>query len=387
MLKTLRLENVGPAREMELELGSRLNLITGDNGLGKSFLLDVAWWALTRSWPADVNPKSATGLMARPARSGKSVIEISFGDKGKHYRTVFDRQDLAWGNPVGRPVNPGLVLYAQVDGGFSVYDPVRNYWRKAAEGGSPRRVPPFVFSPREIWEGLKQGDQSVCNGLLADWPIWQNSRPDSELGASFELLKKALKALSPSPSEALEPGDLGNLENDSRWYPSLKMPYGEEVLLPRASAGVRRIVALAYLLVWSWQEHARAARERDQVPTREVIFLIDEIEAHLHPRWQRAIVRSLLEVVKGLADEAPVQVLTATHSPLVLASVEPLFDPSQDSWFDIDLVPQDDARPEVVLQKRPFERQGDVSDWLASDAFDRLGISPLIFQGRSVGAS
>ena len=29
---------------MEMELAPRLNLITGDNGLGKSFLLDVAWW-------------------------------------------------------------------------------------------------------------------------------------------------------------------------------------------------------------------------------------------------------------------------------------------------------------------------------------------------------
>ena len=30
---------------MQLELAPRINLITGDNGLGKSFLLDVAWWA------------------------------------------------------------------------------------------------------------------------------------------------------------------------------------------------------------------------------------------------------------------------------------------------------------------------------------------------------
>jgi DNA repair ATPase RecN len=51
MLKSLHLKNVGPAPEMTLELGSRMNLITGDNGLGKSFLLDVMWWALTRRWP------------------------------------------------------------------------------------------------------------------------------------------------------------------------------------------------------------------------------------------------------------------------------------------------------------------------------------------------
>lgn len=47
MLTYLHLTNVGPASEMKLDLAPRLNLITGDNGLGKSFLLDAAWWALT----------------------------------------------------------------------------------------------------------------------------------------------------------------------------------------------------------------------------------------------------------------------------------------------------------------------------------------------------
>ena len=36
MLEYLHLKNVGPAPEMEMELAPRLNLITGDNGLGKS---------------------------------------------------------------------------------------------------------------------------------------------------------------------------------------------------------------------------------------------------------------------------------------------------------------------------------------------------------------
>ncbi len=41
MLKHLELKNVGPAARMKLDFGSRLNLLTGDNGLGKSFLLDM----------------------------------------------------------------------------------------------------------------------------------------------------------------------------------------------------------------------------------------------------------------------------------------------------------------------------------------------------------
>ena len=50
MLERLEFKNLGPSAAMELRLGERLNLLTGDNGLGKTFVLDAAWWALTRTW-------------------------------------------------------------------------------------------------------------------------------------------------------------------------------------------------------------------------------------------------------------------------------------------------------------------------------------------------
>ncbi len=43
MLKELHLQQVGPTSHLDVEFADRLNIFTGDNGLGKSFLLDVAW--------------------------------------------------------------------------------------------------------------------------------------------------------------------------------------------------------------------------------------------------------------------------------------------------------------------------------------------------------
>jgi DNA repair ATPase RecN len=43
MLRNLKTRNIGPAPEMTLNFEKRLNLLTGDNGLGKSFILDIAW--------------------------------------------------------------------------------------------------------------------------------------------------------------------------------------------------------------------------------------------------------------------------------------------------------------------------------------------------------
>lgn len=352
MLEYLRLTNVGPAPEMEMELAPRLNLITGDNGLGKSFLLDVAWWALTRRWPAEVNPALTSGLMARPSRSGSAVIEFSFHSevKKERYRSEFNRREEAWTGRPGRPANPGLVLYAQVDGGFALWDPARNYWKSTKDADVQERQPAYVFTSKEIWNGLKSGDTQVCNGLLADWALWQK-----EGGEAFQQLSRVLAALSPSAEEKLVPGDLGKLSvEDARWIPTLRMPYRIDVPVLTASAAMKRIIAQAYLLVWSWQEHCRAAALLDEPPTDQVIFLIDELESHLHPRWQRTIVRSLLEVMRSLAGKASVQLVAVTHSPLLLASVEPIFDPDRDAWFDLDLEQRDGF--EEVLLRAPRDR-------------------------------
>ena len=76
---------------------------------------------------------------------------------------------------------------------------------------------------------------------------------------------------------------------------------------------------------------------------------------------------SVLHLAEALHVNATVQLLAATHSPLVLASAEPTFDPEQDAWFDLDL---NRGLSRVELRRREFVRHGDVSNWLTSEAFD-----------------
>ena len=50
MLERLEFKHIGPSPAFGFRFGTRLNVLTGDNGLGKTFVLDAAWWALTRTW-------------------------------------------------------------------------------------------------------------------------------------------------------------------------------------------------------------------------------------------------------------------------------------------------------------------------------------------------
>lgn len=369
MLKSLTIEGVGPAPKMSLDFGQRLNLLTGDNGLGKSFLLDIAWWALTRKWPAQINPDLVSGNMARPSGSqGRIRFEFTGKAKTEHYTSTFKPQEQDWTGRPGRPSNPGLVLYAMSDGSFAVWDPARNYWVKQKNLDTQERQPAYVFSPSEVWDGLRTDDGKwLCNGLIRDWASWQK-----ENGETFEQLKDVLGVLSPSPDEWLTPGNLTRVSlDDVRDIPTVRTPYQEDVPVIHASSGMRRIMALAYFLVWAWQEHRQASRLLQQPETHQVIFLIDEVESHLHPSWQRKIVPALLNLMDELATDAHVQLIAATHSPLIMASVEPTFDHERDAWFDLDIQRTDKNHPpEVTLTRRNFIRQGDASRWLTSEAFD-----------------
>ncbi len=368
MLGKIETINTGPIPNMEITFAERLNLLTGDNGLGKSFIMDIAWWGLTRKWPQEVNPDLTCGYMARPANPGKKAA-ISFGGTGKtsvetDIEVPFVREQQAWVFPRGKTTMPGLILYAQPDGGFAVWDPARNYFDEI-NGAAHEKRPAYVFTPQEVWDGLKSKEgKPLCNGLISDWAGWQK-----EKGEAFKHLCNALAILSPTGGERIVPGKLTRVSlDDARDIPTLKMPYGIEVPVIHASSGMKRIISIAYLLVWAWDEHLKSSELLGRESTSRIVFLIDEIEAHLHPKWQRSLISALLNVMKSMKKNIEVQLVVATHSPLVMASVEPFFDAQKDAWFDFDI--GENGKAVVTLTKRDFELHGDVVNWLTSNAFD-----------------
>lgn len=349
MLKYLQLFNVGLSPSTRVEWAPRLNLIAGDNGLGKSFLLDLAWWALTRTW---------AGATALPMSPKKATVE--FGIKGKTaapkvISSTYSKADGSWPLPAARPVMPGIVVYIRIDGGFSVWDPARNYWRT-----DPARPDAYHFKAEEVWSGLEVNGQRVCEGLERDWVNWQEGRKPQ-----FRALEKVLEVMSP-PLEPLRAGQPQRVFiGEGRDRPTLLVG-NQTVPVALASAGVRRVLALVYFLVWAWHEHNVAAKLLGKKPEDRFMILFDEPETHLHPRWQRTIVPSMLKAIDELrgAKGTPPQVLVATHAPLVAASIEPLFDAAQDDLIHLSLV-----NGQVQLEQGAWATQGDVTNWLVSETF------------------
>ena len=354
-LHLLELFEIGPASYFRYEPAARLNIITGDNSLGKTFLFECIWWALTGEW--------SQGPIHPRANVSKKTPRISFslagsGGRVQQFKSDYDWNKRQWELPKSRSAEAGVVLYARFDGSFAVWDSTRRDFE--GERDTPTQL---VFTRDALWEGLRTSDGKgwLCNGLIRDWVSWQLSGERYE--NRWRALLACLKSLSPS-GESMTPGDPVRVSiTDEREVPTLYMPYGL-VPIVNASAGVQRAIALAYVLVWTWFRHTENSELLRRDPQNRVVLIVDEVEAHLHPRWQRVIIPALMATVKELSSSLRPQIHVATHSPMVMASTEVVFDEEQDDFHHLRL----DGN-EVILEELLFVKRGRADLWLMSDAF------------------
>lgn len=345
-LEHLALFNIGPGPRMEISFGNRLSLITGDNALGKSFLLECAWWATTGHWVG----RPAYPLHRDKFTSPKIEFEVSgVQNRRARFSSTFDWQSHTWKEPVDRATVSLLAVFARVDGSFAVSDPVR------ADFNSSSRSSIDKFSREDLWDG----SPGVIEGLIRDWVRWQQSVNT----ADFDRFCRLLEHLSPEDLGVLRPGRTVRIPGDPRDIPTIVHDY-DEVPIIFSSAGVKRVLSLVYLIIWCWREHELVCEQLGRQPLRKMLVIVDEIEAHLHPKWQRTALPALLSLAGPLGAEVTVQVVAATHSPMVLASTEPVFDSARDSLYHLTMI-----NGCVELRALDYVKYGDASGWLTSPLF------------------
>lgn len=344
-IRSLVLTDAGPGKVMRLDFGQRLTIVTGDNGLGKSFLLDTAWWAATGFW-ADRE--------AHPHRkSERSVPTIEYeltsnSGRSARVKATFDRATYSWLRPGKAMTVEALGVFSRADGSFALNDPYRNRISRDLTSKS-------TLTQHEIWNGR----EGLIEGLLRDWIRWQSATDRK----AFDQFSAVLRRLSPEDLGTLTPGPPVRLPGNPKEIPTISHRY-DTVPVTHASAGVRRVLMLAYLIIWVWREHELAAEQLGKKPLRRILVIVDELEAHLHPKWQRIVLPALMSVGDLLSADIAVQMMAATHSPMVLASMESVFDQEEDALYHLF-----GDGPTVQLEEVPFAKYGDASGWLMSPLF------------------
>lgn len=355
-LKSLNASGYPPLDELELEFGERLTIITGDNGYGKSFILNLIFWQLSKVWTGRVYPHSQTA----------PKVSLSLDTGARKLDEI---------NTRSTPQNSHLVLYAKSDGGFSTWDPA-----------APTNL--TNLSEADVWngDGTFPGIRSILDKVVKSgekpsflWrSLFDGTNPLLKLSASvinIDQINAILASIIPVEPFTLVTGNSQGVE----------FTFGT-VPFDHASQATRRLFSLIFMLVKTIGEHQHFSTERGYpTPIERVIIMLDEPEAHLHPKWQRTVLPGIVQNIPNLhsSANAKFQFIVTSHAPLVLASIESIFQNNIDSIYTLEVAPYRSPKDEFGIPKtdadqrlktivaRPFlfDKLGTADSWLASSLF------------------
>ncbi len=345
---------------LPLELHNRLNVFFGTNGSGKSSILDAS--AILLSW--FVNRIKHDGSSGRPIiepdiRNGEASANLQMTCNYRHIffewnivkpRTGYKREAVSLLTPlavVARMVqseisatngltNLPLIAYYSVN--RAVLDiPLRikeqhsfdllSAYNDSLTGGANFRAFFEWFREREDLENE--------NRKYAEQPVKTDEYqfPDRQL----EAVRAALLLFMPEFTNLTVRRNPLRMEVEKN---------GKRLTVNQLSDGEKCLMALVGDLA---RRMAIANPVRSNPLEGEGIILIDEIDLHLHPKWQRLIVPKLLEVFSNC------QFIISTHSPHVITHVQP------ENLF---LLKQTDVG---IVAERPVESYGKSVDRILED--------------------
>ena len=347
-ITSLKLTNIRSIETAEFRFQPGFNLIAGVNGVGKSTVLDALRICLSRILP------STTKSRAKPIPFKKSDIRGDFpfldaelsltigGDKlgftRRQWKEEFAEDDVENLKKLRREIleserlrDRALNLLRELEASHGVYDSDSFVPSKAdfMVAGRLAEVAPncvFFSTNRSVasyaiaTKSRVAGRESAAYAealvprpmyiaQFAHWMRVQEALAEEESAAKrhLQVLRHAVDIFLPT-YENLRPSD----EESS----SLLIDQdGIELDVEQLSDGERGVLALVLDLA---RRLSQANPSLDN-PLSEghAVVLIDEIDLHLHPKWQRQIVHNLTTTFPKC------QFIATTHSPQVVASVEP----------------------------------------------------------------
>lgn len=309
-LLDLHLKNIGPFLDDRVEFATfenskkQVTIITGENGTGKTIILDAV----------------------------RQILQGNFIDQ-RYNRFLYDKLDFSiqlnyLSNGVSNSLfstkyNSGLVINQdnQFEGGRifrSVSKPnnkiwIINYWT-SQHNNEPFNISSLNFlKPTEYLIDSLNGIQknSETTKIITFFDYYKSSdQPEQKKEGEFiyETIKRIFKI-------SLNEGELKYVDRTTL-LPIIEI-YGNEISMEKLSSGnlylIQRMLGLLSQMYSVYKLNDLALEDMLKTPG---VLLIDEAENHLHPKWQKTFLNSILEIFPNL------QIIATTHSPFIVGSVD-----------------------------------------------------------------
>jgi len=347
-LDKIEITNFRCFESLVLPLHPEVNVIVGANGAGKSSILDAIaialWDVVAANGSASQRRRDSQRVSLQP-----SDIHIAPGAESSemgrrdfvHLRTTASQTylgvNLEWNDHIQyRP--PNGFQYDQ-SGSRDVSQYFHDLWQEIKRSDSKALIPlPVVAYYRSDRRLTKMPDMGNIFGLelsrtgAYDQALNAGANPQTMcqwfyLRENAELRQKVqvnhdrdfvfndLQAVRKALLLALEGAEHIFFDDNP---PSLKVALTrgngvrETFELEQLSDGYRSLLALVLDFA---RRLAQAHPHWEDPLTAPGILLIDEVELHLHPRWQQTVLTNLRKAFPNT------QIIVSTHSPAVLSTV------------------------------------------------------------------
>ena len=309
-INSLQLHNIGPFIDAEIDfIGNNekppITLITGENGTGKTIILDAIRKMILSYYENSRDICRENEFEVRlNLKYTNDTIELVSKSKNNNSNSLM----------VSKGQNQSIDL-PQIFGNYNSKGNIwiTNYWTSKTDNqpfniGSLQFLKPEQYLYNSL-DGIQKNTEVVALITYFDY-LKSSDNPKEKLEGEFlfEALKKIIKL-------SLIEGEFKYVER------KVLMPIvtqnGSEVSLDKLSSGnlylIQRMISL---LGQMYSVYTLNEIKLENMLLTPGLLMIDEAENHLHPKWQKTFLNSILSIFPNL------QIIVTTHSPFIVSSVE-----------------------------------------------------------------
>ena len=332
-IDSLLLENFKGFRSRELAFHPQFNLVVGENATGKTSLLDALAVAVG-SWFLGISGVDTRQIHPHEVRLQAFTSEAGTNWEGQYPCVVeatgsIGHESHLWRRsltgPGGRTTRIGAAEIKKlaeqaahaVREGQAIHLPLISYygtgrlWQVPREQGQVKEPPHSLLNKKlSRLDGYKTSvDPRLSVSALTQWiarQSWLSFQQGGQDSQSFQVVRQALLKILPGAEDLHFDAKLGEVV--------LRFANGDQQPFMNLSDGQRAMLAVVGDLAQkaaTLNPHLGA----DVLKDTEGVVMIDELDLHLHPTWQRHVIEDLRTTFPQL------QFICTSHSPFLIQSL------------------------------------------------------------------
>lgn len=325
--KNIRISNFKAIKDIKIEFQNGFNIITGDNGVGKTSILETISVALggflvgidnvnTKHFTKD-ETRCESELLGQNSYNIKYITPIQVDSEveldNEEYKWTRKKSDIKSLRSTVEPRDICKKAGSLSNDSNSIL-PLLNYQSVARTWSQKREKNENIFKKDNFSRNAGYIDclsQESNVKLLLNWcrRMEEISWQEDQKIAEYESVKNALAKFMSIMNDAAVSRVLYDKKREELMYKE-----GDKILpLRYLSSGYQSLIWMVLEIAYRMAVLNPNLLENVANETNGIV-LIDELELHLHPKWQ-------WKVVDALKSTFPkVQFIVTTNSPIILAS-------------------------------------------------------------------